>query len=114
MQPLPYGWTVTPDLRLYSQSAAFFYYNAVYDPNIGPPYPLGYVVGNLVSEDPRLSAFGAVTYGFKVEKKIAKDFKLSFKLDTYEQRSNWALGSGSPGLAPFYARIIEVGISKQW
>ena len=114
MQPLPYGWTVTPDLRLYSQSAAFFYYNAVYDPNIGPPYPVGYVVGNLVSEDPRLSAFGAVTYGFKVEKKIAKDFKLSFKLDTYEQRSNWALGSGSPGLAPFYARIIEVGISKQW
>ena len=114
VQPLPYGWTVTPDARLYTQSAAYFYVNPVYDPNIGAPFPLGYVVGSLVSEDPRLSAFGAVTWGLKLEKKIAKDFKLSFKIDTYEQRGDWAAGSGSPGLAPFYARSIEVGISKQW
>ena len=114
VQPLPYGWTVTPDVRLYSQNAAYFYANAVYDPNIGPPYPLGYVVGNLVSEDPRLSAFGAATWGLKVEKKIGKDFKLSVKVDNYEQRGSWALGSGSPGLATFYARIINVGLSAQF
>ncbi len=114
VQPLPYGWTVTPDLRLYTQTAASFYVNPVYDPDIGAPFPAGYVFGAPVSEDPRLSAFGAVTWGLKIEKKVAKDFKLSFKIDTYEQRGNWALGSGSPGLAPFYARFIEVGLSKQW
>ena len=114
VQPLPYGWVVTPDVRLYTQTAAYFYTNPVYDPDIGAPYPLGYIFGNLVSEDPRLSAFGAATWGLKVEKKLGKDFKLSFKLDNYEQRGNWALGSGSPGLATFYARFIEVGISKQW
>ena len=114
VQPLSHGWTITPDVRLYSQSAASFYYNAVYDPNIGPPYPLGYVVGNFITEDPRLSAFGALTWGLKVEKIIAKDFKLSLKVDNYEQRSNWALGTGSPNLATFYSRAIEIGLSKQW
>ncbi|MBV8634981.1 MAG: hypothetical protein JO002_10860, partial [Burkholderiaceae bacterium] len=54
------------------------------------------------------------TWGLKLEKSLGKDFKLSFKVDTYEQRNNWALGSGSPGLANFYARFIEVGISKQF
>ena len=114
VQPLPQGWTVTPDVRLYSQSAAFFYVNPVYDPNVGPPFPLGYVFGNSVSEDPRLSAFGAATLGLKIEKTFARDFKLSLKVDNYEQRGNWALGSGSPGLATFYARFVEVGISKRW
>ena len=114
VQPLPYGWTVTPDVRLYTQTAAYFYADPVYDPNIGEPYPLGYTFGNPVSEDARLSAFGAATWGLKLEKNLGKDFKLSFKIDTYEQRNNWALGSGSPGLANFYARFIEVGISKQF
>jgi hypothetical protein len=114
VQPLPYGWIVTPDVRLYTQTAANFYANAIYDPNIGAPFPLGYVVGNYVSEDPRLSAFGAATWGMKVEKNLGKDFKLSFKVDNYEQRSNWALSGNSPGLANFYARFVEVGISKQW
>ncbi len=114
VQLLPYGWAVTPDVRLYTQTSAFFYVNPVYDPNIGAPYPLDYVFGTPVSEDPRLSAFGAATWGLKIEKTVAKDFTLSFKLDTYEQRGNWAAGSGSPGLSPFYARFIEVGISKRW
>lgn len=117
VQPLPGGWTVTPALRLYSQSAASFYFGPNYDPNYGEPVPVGFsfAPNALISEDQRLSAFGARTIGLKVEKQFAHDIKLDLKVEDYQQRGNWALfGSGSTGLAPFYARIVEVGLSKRW
>jgi hypothetical protein len=117
VQPLPGGWVVTPSVRLYSQTAASFYADPNYDPNYGAPVPVGYTFAPnaLISEDQRLSAFGARTLGLKLEKQFAHDIKLDVEVEDYEQRGNWALfGSGSPGLAPFYARIIEVGLSKRW
>ena len=117
VQPIAGGWTFTPSARVYSQSAASFFAGPVYDPNYGAPVPLGYTFtpGALISEDQRLSAFGAYTLGLKVEKKFAHDIKLNVKVENYEQRGSWALfGHGTAGLEPFYARIIEVGISKQF
>ena len=52
-QPLPHGFAVTPSLRYYTQSAAYFYY--------GPPLGNGFVPGQPYTADTRLAAFGALT-----------------------------------------------------
>lgn len=117
VQPLMQGWTLTPSVRAYTQTAASFYYNPVYSTVLGPPAPAGYSFasnGN-VSEDYRLSAFGALTLGLKLEKQLTRDLRLDLQVAQYEQRGNWAFfGGGSPGLAPLYARIVQVGLAKQF
>ena len=117
VQPLPYGWTITPSTRLYSQSAANFYFDPVYDPVLGEPFPPGYDFRNprLSSADQRLSAYGARTFGIKIEKQLTRDMQIDVKFESYHQSSSWRLfGSGSRGLADFSARVIQVGLSKQW
>jgi len=116
-QPLANGWSITPSVRLYSQSAAVFYYDPVYDPNFGPPFPAGYDFSAhaYTSADQRLSAFGAVTLGLKVEKQLGQGWSVHTKFERYRQQSSWRLfGDGSPGLARFDASIWQLGISKQW
>lgn len=117
VQPLPQGWTVTPSARLYSQSAASFYFDPVYDADLGAPFPPGFVFGSgrPLSADQRLSAFGARTLGIKVEKQITRDTLVDVKFESYRQSSGLRLfGSGSPGLADFSARIIQMGFTKLW
>lgn len=117
VQPLARGWTLTPSLRLYTQSAASFYFDPVYDPRFGPPFPPGFSFGEAraLSADQRLSAFGAATLGLKVEKLIAKETTVDVKLERYEQRASWRqFGSGSPGLDNFRARSIQVGVTHRW
>lgn len=117
VQPLPQGWTLTPSARAYTQTAAGFYYNPVYSTVLGPPVPAAYSFasnGN-ISEDYRLSAFGALTLGLKLEKQLARDLRIDLQIAQYEQRGDWTLfGGGSPGLAPLYARIVQVGLSKRF
>lgn len=113
LQPLSAGWSVTPSLRLYSQSAASFYY----DPGAGDPVPAGYVPGpgHFISADQRLSGFGAVTVGFKVSKQLDRDWRVDVQVEEYQQRGSWRLFSaGSPGLAPLRAQSLQLGISRQW
>ncbi len=116
VQPLSHGWTVTPLLRLYSQSEADFYVavGAVEkaDPTQPTPPPAGAVY---YSEDQRMSAFGAITLGLKVSKQLTRDWLVDLKYEEYEQRSNWSLnGNGDPGLAPFGARSIQAGLSMKF
>jgi hypothetical protein len=104
-QPLPDGWSVVPSLRYYTQSAADFYFD--------PPFPQGLVLGQPYSADTRLSAFGALTSGVSIVKRLPDGWSFDLKLDFYRQRSDWRLGGdGSPGLEPFSARWIQTGISK--
>ena len=117
VQPLAQGWAITPSLRLYSQRAASFYVDPVYDSNIGAPFPPGYVFGSNqnISQDQRLAAFGAVTVGIKVAKQLTKDWLLDVKLERYEQRGSWrAFGEGSPGLDPLRAHSLQIGVTRQW
>lgn len=117
VQPLPYGFTVTPLLRLHSQSAAYYYVNPVYDPVYGAPFPPGYAFGanGAITQDQRQSAFGAHSYGVKLGKQIGRDLTLDIKVENYQQRGSWKLfGEGSPGLQPFYARIVQIGATYLW
>lgn len=115
VQPLSRGWTVTPEIRLYSQTAASFYV----DPSspAGPTYPPDYSPFSastaIISEDQRLSAFGAITYGIKIVNQLDQDWLMDFKFERYEQQSQWGfMGQGSPGLAPLRARTFQVGITR--
>jgi hypothetical protein len=117
VHPLHGGWTLTPSLRLYTQSQASFYFDPVYDKRFGAPFPLNYVFGSTanISADQRLSAYGAMTLGLKVEKEISKDTTLDLKWEQYKQRGAWRqFGNGSPGLQDFSARSIQLGLTTHW
>ena len=104
-------------MRLYSQSAADFYFDPVYDKTFGAPFPAGYDFAHpgYTSADQRLAAFGAVTLGFKVEKQLGQGWAVHAKLERYRQQAGWRqFGDGSPGLARFDAHIWQMGLSKQW
>lgn len=111
VQPLEQGWTLTPMVRLYSQNAAHFYVDSLNSPD--PTIPEGFIPAKtLLSEDQRLSSFGGRSIGMKVSKWITPDFLVDVKYENYQQRSGWALhGTGSPGIAPFSAKILQIGLS---
>jgi Protein of unknown function (DUF3570) len=117
VQPVGGRFTLTPSVRWYSQSAADFYFDPVYDPDVGEPYPPGYFTNppRYISADQRLSAFGAVTLGLKAAVQLDANWSADIKLERYGQRAGWRLGgSGSPGLADFNADIIQVGVSRRF
>jgi hypothetical protein len=106
VQPLPGDWTVIPSVRYYSQTAADFYLPYPSEPERG---------ASLYSLDQRLSAFGAITLGIKVEKRIAKEWLVDVKYENYEQRAGWSItGGGDSGLAPFSAKFIQLGLSREF
>lgn len=114
VQPLPAGFTVTPALRLYTQTAARFYVDAEEQDLPFPPNP---PEGALHSSlDQRLSAFGARTLGIKVAKALPGGWSVDLKVERYVQRAAWAGwfggGAGSPNLAEFRARSILAGVTK--
>ncbi|MCX7174426.1 MAG: DUF3570 domain-containing protein [Proteobacteria bacterium] len=113
VQPLAEGWTVTPLVRLYSQSAANFYIDAEAVPSPFAPSPPA--DASYYSGDQRVSAFGAHTLGLKLAKKINPDWLVDIKLENYGQRAAWRLfGTGSPYLAAFNYRSVQLGVSRQF
>jgi hypothetical protein len=108
VQPVAGDWTVIPSVRYHSQTAADFYYAVPADDNIDPQ-------GTYYSLDQRLSAFGALTLGIKVEKRIAKDWLVDAKYETYQQRADWCMtGGGDKRLAAFNAQFIQLGVTRQF
>jgi hypothetical protein len=104
-QPFADSWMVKPSLRYYTQSAARFYNTSFPPPVFGADY----------SADQRLAGFGAVDAGVQVVKQFKQDFVMDFSIDTYTQRTSWrAFGGGTPGLEPFHALYITLGLSKKF
>ena len=116
-QTLPDGWVLTPNLRYTTQSAAYFYYDPIYDPLLGAPYPPGYLSdpSGFYTSDQRLSAFGGITAGLKLSKALAGGWILDGKAEYMEQRADWRLGGeGSPGLETFKAQMYQVGVTRKF
>jgi len=110
VQALSPSLTVEPVLRYYTQRAARFYFDPVADAAVYPA-PLGNPA--YYSNDQRLSAFGAITWGVKLGWQINPQWSTDVKLERYEQRSAWRLGGqGSPGLAPFTATWLQFGLNS--
>lgn len=86
-QSLPFDLTVTPNIRYYSQSSAFFF----------APYYLAPRADNYYSSDYRLASFGTLSGGITFSKKLAKTIKLNAGIDYYKHASSYALGGGGSG-----------------
>ena len=101
--------TITPLLRYYTQRAANFYSDPdPNDPNLSiPPSQEFY------STDQRLAGYGAFTVGLKADIRVGAGWSFDLKAEGYEQRAEYRLGGdGSPGLEPFRATFIQVGVAK--
>lgn len=101
VQPLPWGMTVTPSIRYYSQSAADFYHPFLVSRHAG----VGSVTSaenyrTLVNEYPhfssdhRLSAYGALSGGVVVNKKFARGLSLEMGFEYYTHQGSLKLGGG--------------------
>lgn len=97
---------ITPSARYYAQKAASFYF----DPMVGAP-----TGQDFMSADQRLSAFGAVTAGAKVDYRLNQHWSLDAKYELYKQMAGWRLtGAGSPGMDPFNASFLQLGASYRF
>ena len=113
VKPINDRFSVIPSARYYTQGSANFYFDPVYDPEIGEPFPVGNP--KYFSPDTRLSAYGAFTLGAKVEWRIDQRWTADVKYERYEQRSGWRLGGkGSPGIARLSAQFVQLGISRRF
>ncbi len=111
VQPVTSLLKLTPSLRYFSQSAARFYYDPVADIN---EYPAPIGNPKYSSPDQRLSAFGAVALGLKAELQLGR-WTTDLKIEQYEQRSEWRLGGeGSPGIDPFHATTLQLGVATNF
>ena len=104
---------MTPLARYYTQTAADFWVPV--DPALGQAGTYPSPEAKFNTRDQRLSAYGAVTLGFKVAKQLGPDWTVDFKYENYEQKGNWAINSGgSAGLDTFYFRSYQLGLSRQF
>ncbi len=106
VQPVASGWTITPRIRYYSQSAADFYTTGVYtitDENTVRDASHNIVSGAIelppeyYSSDQRLSGFGTLSGGVTVEKQFAKGFSLQTGFEYYTHQGGLKLGGGGEG-----------------
>ncbi len=105
VQPVGEGWTITPRIRYYSQSAADFYGAYIFgsgetldmnpDPQ-NPDYPNIKMVKppDNFSSDQRLSGFGALSGGVTVAKEFAKGIRLETGFEYYTHQGSLKLGGG--------------------
>lgn len=96
VQPLGSGWSLTPRIRYYSQSAANFYtpYMTIISPDgagIGDRLPSNF------SSDQRLSAFGTLSGGVTLSKQLAKGLRLDAGFEYYTHKGSLNIGSGGEG-----------------
>lgn len=112
-------WTFTPGVRYYTQSAASFYVDPVLNPDgsysfLGNLLKLAAITGDK-AVDQRLSAFGAITLSMKVSYALKPDTVVDVKYERYRQTSGLRIGgSGSPGLDPFNANFMQVGLTHRF
>ena len=102
-QPLGAGWTVTPRIRYYSQSAADFYQSYFLFKQAEPrleqtgQLDLSRVPLSAYSSDYRLSGFGALSGGITVTKKLGKVLTLEGGFEYYTHAGSLKLGGGGEG-----------------
>ena len=115
-QPLGQGWSVSPVLRLYSQSAAYFF--SPPDPALPkrPAIPQGHRLGqDPISFDQRLARLGAYTLGLKLEKRVSAQLSVDLKYEFYQQANRWTKhGSNTPGLDDFTAYSVQLGLTRRF
>ncbi len=100
-QPLPFGFSVTPSFRYYTQSKADFY----------APYYLAPRADGHYSSDFRLAGFGALSGGITLSKQIGKAVKLNTSFEYYQRAADLKLGgSGGSDFADYSYYLVHAGV----
>lgn len=86
-QSLPFGITITPHARYYSQSSADFF----------APYFLAPRADGHYSSDYRLSSYGKVSSGLSVSKQFAKGIRLDAGFEYYIHKGSLKMGGDGVG-----------------
>lgn len=89
-------WRLTPSIRWYSQSQAYFY-----EPYYGTLRADGYA-----SSDYRLSPYGAISLRLDLRKVLDRNWELGLGVERYEASADYALknvGTENPGLVEYLA-----------
>jgi len=108
-QTVARDWSITPQLRWYSQSAANFY-----RPYVNCGLVAGYECALALehySSDYRLSAFGAVSTGLGVTRRFDKGVRLDVSGEYYLHRGGLGLGSQrAAGYGDFDQFLLHAGL----
>ncbi|MCQ8183432.1 DUF3570 domain-containing protein [Methylomonas sp. SURF-1] len=99
VQPLGAGWSITPRVRYYSQSAADFYHPYLI---VGPSADPGNAnlasdnakLPSAFSSDHRLSGYGALSGGIMLSKQFSKGIRLDAGFEYYTHQGDLKLGGG--------------------
>ncbi|NOU22881.1 MAG: DUF3570 domain-containing protein [Methyloglobulus sp.] len=97
VQLLGAGWTITPRIRYYSQSAADFYTTGIfktYQQNPDGSNTLLTDFPKYYSSDQRLSGFGTLSGGVTVEKQFTKGISLETGFEYYTHQGSLKIGGG--------------------
>ncbi len=124
VQPMGYGWTVTPRVRYYSQDAASFYTPYLLVLQQIPQTPVkgggykndpaqGYkLLPDYYSSDQRLSGFGTLSGGVSISKMFAKGITLETSFEYYTHAGSLKLGGGGEGdYANFNYYVASAGLT---
>lgn len=113
IQPLFEGWTLTPRIRYYSQSAADFYQPYLFSNqaflktvtnSAGETQAITYDPRKLPQDfasDHRLASFGSLSGGISLNKRFARGFELEAGFEYYTRASAFAFGGGNSSFADF-------------
>lgn len=105
-QPLPNAWWAMPGLRYHTQSVAWFYHD--------PPFPQGWQLGATYSADTRLAAFGALAPSLSLGRELGGGWRADVRIEGYRQEAAWRPGGGSPGFKELRARMISLGLGREF
>ena len=101
-QPISHGIMISPNIRYYSQSHAYFY----------APYFLEPRADGYYSSDYRLSAYGALSGGITISKKFAKGITLQAGFEYYTHAGSLKLGGGGEdAFADFNYYVAHAGLN---
>jgi hypothetical protein len=100
-----------PGLRLYSQSAARFYYYDLNKSKVNPVQGPPQVLGPYYSSDYRLSELQSFNYGLKVIWKTTDRLELDAAVEQYDMRGT---DGTTPQSAYPRARVVTLGAKFSW
>ena len=120
VQPVGFGWTITPRVRYYSQSQANFYHPLIVTHGQLTPgltKDEAYLeqlalMPEYFSSDHRLSGFGSLSGGVTVSKEFAKGVSLEAGYEYYIHRGSLKLGGGGePEYADYDYYAFNAGLT---
>lgn len=120
-QSLGGGWSLTPSLRHYAQSAARFYrpyflFDQKYPQVPGQPgvLDISMLPVDYWSSDQRLSAFGTRAVGLTLAKRLDRGMRLELSWEHTRHAGKWGLEGVGDGYADFSSNLASIVLAMDY